>query len=158
MYLWTAFTIGLLGSFHCIGMCGPLALSLPYADRQGGSQVKHALFYNLGRVLTYGFLGLIPGLIGQGLTIGGFQKGLSLVLGFLLLAGAIMAIPFEKRIQKLYIIRKFQTWLQKKLSVLLNVRGSSSFIGIGVLNGFLPCGLVYMALAGALTQTHFWES
>ncbi len=157
MYLWTAFTIGLLGSFHCIGMCGPIAMALPYSGPAGQSGTGNALLYNAGRICTYSLLGLIPGFIGHGLTLAGFQQGLSLFLGIFMLIAAIVSLPFERQIQNLAVVKNFQKWLQQKLGTFLKGDGRKRFFGIGILNGFLPCGLVYMGLAGALTQNYFWQ-
>ena len=62
---WTALSVGFLGSFHCAGMCGPLALALPGSNGSMLSLVGGRLTYNLGRVVTYSILGLIAGLLGH---------------------------------------------------------------------------------------------
>ena len=82
----TAFAIGALGSFHCIGMCGPIALSVPMGGKNGLVGVIRALAYNLGRISTYALLGLIVGLLGERIVIGGYQQTLSIAVGVLILA------------------------------------------------------------------------
>ena len=152
MYLWTAFTIGLLGSLHCIGMCGPIALALPYQEKSWWKVVRNALLYNGGRVMTYGMLGLLPGLMGYGLSLAGVQQNLSIVLGVTLLVYSLFSFNLESRIANLPLMKQLHQWSQNTLSNLLRKKGSFTFLGIGMVNGLLPCGLVYMALAGALTQ------
>ena len=65
---WSAFLMGFLGSFHCIGMCGPIVLALP------SKGVQYKLVYNIGRTITYMLLGLAVGLIGQGAVFAGLQQ------------------------------------------------------------------------------------
>lgn len=151
MLLWTAFSIGLVGSLHCIGMCGPIALALPY---QRGSRLHalwHVLLYNSGRVLTYTVLGVVIGLAGRGLFLAGIQSWLSVALGVLFLLVALFSVNLESRLVKLPGIRHLNTWVQFSLGKLLRRQDSASLLGIGALNGLLPCGLVYMAVAGAVT-------
>ena len=85
MYLWTAFTIGILGSLHCVGMCGPIALALPYQSRSTWTHLKNAISYNGGHILASGVIGVLPGLLGYGLSLAGIQKSTSLVIGISLL-------------------------------------------------------------------------
>ncbi|HZW77373.1 MAG TPA: sulfite exporter TauE/SafE family protein [Flavobacteriaceae bacterium] len=148
--LWTAFIFGLLGSFHCVGMCGPIAFLLP-VDRN--NQVKKAgqiFLYHFGRIAAYSILGLFFGLIGKSLNLFGFQQQLSILIGALMVL--VIVIPqktfnkynFSKPIYK--IISKVKSALGKELKK----RTPDTFLTIGFLNGFLPCGLVYMAVFGAI--------
>ncbi len=152
MELWTAFTIGIFGSFHCVGMCGPIALALPL-DRKSkiGSGIR-ILLYNVGRITTYAIIGLIPGLIGMSLSIAGFQKTLSIVLGILFVAGALFTFAFLKKWVNFTFLPQINQWVEKYLGIFLKSNNSVHFYIVGFINGFLPCGLVYVALAGALTQ------
>ncbi len=151
MMLWTAFGMGLAGSLHCVGMCGPLALALPY---QRGSRLQalgQVLVYNAGRVLTYAAIGVLIGLAGRGLFLAGAQAWFSLGLGVMFLLAAIFSFSIESRIVRLPGLRHLQYWVQKMLGTLMQRRGTATLFGIGMLNGLLPCGLVYMAVAGAVT-------
>ena len=74
--LMTAFSVGLLGSFHCIGMCGAIAFSLPLQEQNWYSKLWGGLVYNLGRISTYGVLGFILGLLGKGFSLGRFSTKL----------------------------------------------------------------------------------
>lgn len=146
MEYWTAFILGLAGSLHCAGMCGPLALALPAQARSRSGYVVGRLAYNAGRLGAYSALGLGFGLFGQSLSMAGLQRWVSLGLGLLLLVG-------------LFSSRKLASWvpivalvsgLKAGMSSLLSRRSLSSLALLGLLNGFLPCGLVYVACAGAV--------
>lgn len=149
----TALLLGLAGSLHCVGMCGPLLLALPL-DATGKIQVlRQMLVYHAGRILTYAALGLLFGLLGKGLAVAGFQKTLSVSAGFFMLAMALMAWRFERLVTAL---PGFGTFTQRvKLGIGRRMRQNpdSSTFTIGMLNGLLPCGMVYAALAGAIATT-----
>ncbi len=148
--LLTALMIGLVGSVHCAGMCGPIVLALPSGGKRNVFLLNR-LIYNIGRILTYALLGLFFGLIGQGLSIAGFQRSVSIISGILILL--FVFFPgfgiFQIRLDH-YTTRFIQT-LKNRLRILFKRRTYSSQFAIGILNGFLPCGLVYLAIAGALT-------
>lgn len=153
MFLWTAFLMGLVGSMHCAGMCGPIALSLPY---RVGLQPREETFlkiltYNLGRVLTYASMGLVFGMIGRSFFTMGIQKWVLIVLAILVIIIALFSIDIEYQSLKIPVINKFNVWIKSRLSFALKNTGILSFFYIGTLNGFLPCGLVYMAVIAAIT-------
>lgn len=77
MELWTAFLLGLVGSAHCAGMCGPLALALPATGNTRGTFLAGRLLYNAGRLVTYAALGAAFGLLGQTFALAGFQRWIS---------------------------------------------------------------------------------
>jgi len=144
----TAFLLGLAGSFHCIGMCGPIALAVPLKANDTFSKVVSILSYNFGRIITYTFIGAFFGLAGKGMVIAGWQQGLSIFIGVLILVGVAVSyfnLPW---------FNKFSfghgSFISKKLGVLFKQKSYSSNLLIGVLNGFLPCGLVYAGIAGAI--------
>lgn len=144
------FTLGILGSFHCVGMCGPLALSLPVQHLQGFQRFAGIITYNIGRIVTYSILGFILGFVGMSFSFFGWQQIFSIVLGCILLL-IFFASLFRKRIFKNSFIQK--TWNQYIIGLLSSLFGKKSFGAlflIGLLNGLLPCGLVYMAVAGGL--------
>lgn len=153
-WLIPALTLGFLGSFHCIGMCGPIALSLPVHGNGAASRLSHLLTYNLGRTITYTLFGGIVGLIGQTFDIFGFQQYLSLTLGIMILLGVLFTyLPLYKG--------KLSSKITAHMSVIKNAlmsqfkkRGMLTVFNIGLLNGMLPCGLVYMALAGSLATVN----
>jgi uncharacterized protein len=133
-----AFITGLLGSFHCVGMCGGIVLAV---------QAKHwqnALIYHLGRSLMYAFIGLLFGLFGKGLYVAGFQQYLSIFLGISMIAFVLFPTQNFPFLYQFYQkMKQFFKPLQIQNSFL------STFI-LGILNGLLPCGLVYAALFVAI--------
>jgi sulfite exporter TauE/SafE len=145
MILWTALILGLAGSLHCAGMCGPLALAIPTASTTRTGFVAGRLAYNLGRMLTYCLLGVVFGLLGRTLLLAGIQRWVSILLGLALLLGLVSS-------------RKLSLWqpvialvgqLKSHMSVLIRTRSLVAQVLLGLLNGLLPCGLVYVACAGA---------
>jgi len=149
--IWTAFSIGLLGSIHCLGMCGPLAMVMPFQGTGRGAIWRGVLIYNLGRLFSYSFIGAIAGILGRGLWIAGVQKHITLALGITLIIIDLFSISVESRLLRLPAIRHFHQWVLMRLSNWMRRDGAKAALMIGILNGFLPCGLVYMAIAGALT-------
>jgi len=151
MELWTAFLLGLLGSLHCAGMCGPLALAIPAAGNTKAAFVLDRLAYNFGRIFTYGLLGAIFGLIGKSFAVIGFQRWISLGVGILLLSAFLFSTRFMLNTK----IANTVGLLKSAFAKLLHHRKFSSTALLGVLNGFLPCGLVYAACAGATVSSGF---
>lgn len=149
MIYWAAFSLGILGSFHCIGMCGPIVLALP-AGKQGALQKFNGqLLYHIGRALTYAFIGILPGIIGAGFSAFGFQQKLSVILGLLLLLVLLIGGIEKFRFGKPGLLSPLTSILRKKLGHFLRSNHPASSFVTGMLNGFLPCGLVYIALASA---------
>ena len=146
MELLTAILLGLLGSFHCIGMCGPLVLALPVS----GSFIIKRILHNLGRVFTYGLFGLIFGLAGSKLYIAGLQQIVSITLGGLILVSVFMPYNLRNKFLQATGLNILLLKLKKGISKLYKSGSLKAVFGIGVLNGFLPCGLVYVALTGAI--------
>lgn len=142
--------LGMLGSFHCVGMCGPLALSLPVQHLQGVKRFFGILLYNFGRVFTYSLIGFVAGFAGLGFSLFGWQQILSITLGSILLL-VFFGMLFRKRIFKNKMIN--DTWnrfIINRLTPLYRSKNFYTLFLIGLLNGLLPCGLVYIALSGAL--------
>jgi Uncharacterized conserved protein len=143
-----AFILGLLGSLHCAGMCGPLAMALPVT---GGSAVSFAAgraAYNLGRVLTYCALGIVFGLLGKTFWLAGVQRWASIALGVLLLVGLFSS----RKLAVWQPVTALVGWLKVRMAGMLRRRSFASLTLLGSLNGLLPCGLVYVAGAGATTS------
>ncbi len=148
MELWTALVLGFMGSFHCVGMCGPIAMSIPRSSSNFLSLTGSALLYNSGRVLTYSVFGLIFGFLGTGITIGGFQGTLSIILGAGIILGVIFSKFFKNRATKL--IQKPTAWVTSMYGKLLRIESKTTLFGLGVLNGLLPCAFIYSGLAAAV--------
>ncbi|MCF8277645.1 MAG: sulfite exporter TauE/SafE family protein [Flavobacteriales bacterium] len=146
----TAFAIGALGSFHCIGMCGPIALSVPMGGKHGLIGVLRALAYNLGRISTYAILGLVVGLLGQRIAIGGYQQALSIAVGILILAFLILPKTITKKLNPTSTFARIFLKLKNTFRGLFQSKNAFGPLVLGLINGLLPCGLVYVGLAGAL--------
>ncbi|MDP5171330.1 MAG: sulfite exporter TauE/SafE family protein [Bacteroidia bacterium] len=158
MFYTTALIAGIVGSLHCVGMCGPIALALPGKGRGWANILPGRLLYNAGRVMTYSLLGFLLGTFGRGIQVAGWQQGLSIGLGLLLLVLALAQLQLESRVVKLKPIDTALIWLRRQLGRLMKQGQPHSLFQIGILNGFLPCGFVYLALAGALSTGGMWES
>ena len=157
MAIWTAFTLGLLGSLHCVGMCGPLALAMPYQAATRLGTAANVLLYNAGRILTYALLGLFIGTLGKGLFLAGWQTQFSIGIGILLLIAVVFSINIEYQLLRLPVLKALNDWVKRKLGILLRHHGPGALFGIGLLNGLLPCGLVYMAVIGAVSTGSSWS-
>jgi uncharacterized protein len=144
----SAFVIGLAGSMHCIGMCGPLALSLPINHSNSLSRIAGGLVYNSGRILSYGLLGLLFGALGNLIVAAKWQNGLSIALGIVILLYLFIPKKYFHFSSGNYLGKPFM-WLRKQLGKLFHSAKLSSVFFIGILNGFLPCGLVYLALTSS---------
>jgi sulfite exporter TauE/SafE len=150
--LWTAFTIGLFGSLHCVGMCGPIALAMPYDNSNKFQTIGKILLYNFGRTLTYVLLGILIGLLGEGLFLAGIQRWTSIFMGIGVLIIALFSINIESRLLHSNVVGRFFFFVKSQLAKHLKNSSHSAFFRTGFLNGFLPCGLVYMAIIGAVTM------
>lgn len=149
---------GFLGSAHCIGMCGPLALSLPGADRLPARFLVERGLYNLGRILTYTGLGGGVGLVGRAVRFAGYQQMLSIGMGTLMVL--VATVPWVHRVAS-RLERAPSTMLRrvtKPMSTLYSSGGAGAMLLIGLLNGLLPCGFVYAALGTALTAGSVGQS
>ena len=153
MYLWTAFLIGLVGSAHCAGMCGPIALALPLRSDSWIRRIAGGLTYNSGRILTYMLLGALFGLLGKGLHMAGFQLWASVVVGALMIAFVVVPLLFRQLPSVNTIFEGYSARLMGGFRRLFRNSSYPSLFGIGLLNGILPCGLVYVAVAGAINTT-----
>nr|WP_315132249.1 sulfite exporter TauE/SafE family protein [uncultured Flavobacterium sp.] len=150
--LYSAFIFGLISSLHCIGMCGPIALMLPVDRNNPAKKTTQIITYHLGRLTAYGTIGLIFGLLGKGFFLAGIQQQLSIFIGIAMIV--IVLVPerifakynFSKPVFKL--ISKIKTTLGSQFKN----KSYKSLYTIGLLNGFLPCGMVYVALFGAIAM------
>jgi sulfite exporter TauE/SafE len=150
--LYTALLFGLMSSFHCIGMCGPIAMLLPVDHNNPTKKVLQIMLYHLGRLTAYGMLGLFFGMLGKGLFLAGLQQQLSIAVGILMIV--LVVVPekilanynFSKPVYKLISKVKAHLGAQFKR------KSPDALFTIGLLNGFLPCGMVYAALFGAIAM------
>lgn len=148
----TPLTIGLIGSFHCIGMCGPIVVALPLKKHNLAAKITGTLLYNSGRVITYSMLGILFGLLGRGIHMAGFQQWTSILLGVAMIISVLFPFFFREKISIGNLFSGFAARLILRLKKLFTDRSYSSLLMIGILNGLLPCGLVYVAIAGAINS------
>lgn len=156
---WIAFTLGFFGSLHCIGMCGPLALAVQTSKKVHGSAAfLSSLQYNTGRTLGYVSLGLLFGILGSAASFGGVQRGVSILLGVVMVLFFLFSINPDHLISKVPAINRFYASISQKLFGLLRKSEKVPSLYLGSINGFLPCGLVYIAIAGAISLSNIWGS
>jgi hypothetical protein len=148
MDLTIAIALGLVGSLHCAAMCGPLMLALPATGSRPAFFLAGRLAYQAGRVFTYCMLGLAAGLAGRTLLLAGAQRWLSIALGLVILGGFFLSRKVSVAAPVVSLVGR----LKRAMSAQLQRRTFRSLVLLGALNGLLPCGLVYVALAGALAQ------
>lgn len=146
MELLTGFLVGLLGSFHCIGMCGPIAIALPKSKNLLASR----LLYNLGRVITYSILGLLFGLLGERLEMFGLQRIISITLGVIIILSVLTPAAYRIRISQNLGLYNGVTLLKSYFAKMFKSHSMASMLVIGLLNGLLPCGFVYIGITGAI--------
>ena len=150
MYIVSALVLGLIGSFHCVGMCGPIAVALPINNQSWFSRLSGTFLYNIGRAITYGIMGAVFGILGEGIQLGGLQKWVSIIMGIIMILSVVFPFLFRNtRLLDQYIYG-YVDKLKAYLGPLFKNSSLISLFFIGILNGLLPCGLVYVALAGAI--------
>jgi sulfite exporter TauE/SafE len=148
--LWSAIILGLLGSFHCVGMCGPIAFMLPVDRSNSFKKISQISTYHLGRLLAYAIIGLVFGLVGKSLYLFGFQQQLSIVIGIIMIVVILMPSRIFNKYNFSKPIYKLIGKVKYSLGKALKRKTADTFLTIGFLNGFLPCGLVYMAVFASL--------
>ena len=148
--LTSALILGLVTGFHCIGMCGPIAVALPLKKESKTSKIGSAVLYNIGRAITYSVMGLIFGFFGQSFAMAGFQKWVSLTMGILMILYVVFPAIFKNRFNIDKYAFKYVGKLRFRPGKLFGKKTYTSLFLIGSLNGLLPCGPVYAALAGAI--------
>lgn len=148
--LYSAFILGLLGSLHCVGMCGPIAFMLPVDRSNSFKKVSQIGVYHIGRLLAYSLIGLVFGLLGKSLNLFGIQQQLSIAIGILMIV--VVLIPYRTfaKYNLSKPLNKVISKVKSNLGQALKKKTPDTFLTIGFLNGFLPCGLVYMAVFGAI--------
>lgn len=142
--------LGLMGSFHCVGMCGPIALVLPLRGKSWLIRIFNGVAYNLGRTVTYGLMGFVFGLAGAGLSLAGFQRNVSIAMGIIMILTVVIPWIFGGSFSAENLGAPVFNRIRGPLNRLMQSGTTGALFLIGLLNGLLPCGLVYVALAGAI--------
>lgn len=150
--LYTAFIFGLISSFHCVGMCGPIAMMLPVDHNNSARKGFQVATYHLGRLTAYSTIGLIFGALGKGFFLAGMQQQLSIAVGVLMIV--FILVPERKLAQYNFSkpVYKIISKVKSSLGKQFKNKSYKSLFTIGLLNGFLPCGMVYVALFGAIAM------
>ncbi len=151
--LWiSALSIGFLGSAHCVAMCGPLALALPLSRKSKVQSITGILLYHLGKLSMYALLGVLFGSLGKGLVVSGLQQRVSIIAGVLILIAVfIPRLKNKNNVVVGFVYRKILNPVQAQMASLLKQHRMTALVLIGFFNGLLPCGLIYLALMGALS-------
>lgn len=151
MWYTVAFMTGLIGSLHCIGMCGPLSMLLPSNKNINLKFVAARSLYQSGRILTYALLGLLIGLIGEQTLFFFSEKWLSIGLGTLIILGLLL--NYQLKLPQFRFVNQIKSQFKRNFQ--------KSFYGshlvFGMLNGLLPCGMVYLALTGSFLQLNAFQ-
>ena len=147
----SGFLVGLVGSLHCVGMCGPLVIALPVGSRGMRRFALDRLIYHCGRVTTYVLLGAVAGILGGAASLAGVQQIISVAVGIMMLASVALPALLRRVSARWGPARRVHLFLRIRLGALFERQSLPALAGIGMLNGFLPCGLVYVALGTALT-------
>lgn len=150
--LYSAFLFGLLSSLHCIGMCGPIALMLPVDRKNQKKKVIQILTYHLGRITAYATIGFVFGLLGKGFFLAGIQQQLSIFIGVIMILIVILPTKVISKYNFSKPVFQIISKLKSALGSQFKNKSYQSFFTIGLLNGFLPCGMVYVALFGAIAM------
>ena len=153
----SALGLGFATGFHCIGMCGPIALSLGLTKSQAVNFHLQNLTYQFGRIVTYSLMGAVLGIVGKGFEMAGFQKYLTIAVGIMLIVMAVFSFGGKDFASKIPFLSKFLFSVKMNLGKFLQKADLKSRFFTGILNGFLPCGMVYMALTASLAAGGIWQ-
>ncbi|MFN8415481.1 MAG: sulfite exporter TauE/SafE family protein [Cytophagaceae bacterium] len=145
MFFITAIVFGLLSSFHCVGMCGPIALALPVIPNT--SNWITVLIYNTGRVVTYSMMGAAMGMIGYSLQWWGAQRYLSIIAGVGIVLFTLWYWLAKSSMGSGFV---WVSFLKKKFQYFIQQKSLSGIFALGIINGWLPCGVVYLALSASI--------
>lgn len=156
--LLSAVALGFLGSFHCVGMCGPIAFMLPVSQDNSFKKISQIIAYHTGRLLAYSLIGLCFGLIGKSLNIFGLQQQLSIAIGVLMIIAIVIPIHTFNKYNFSKPVFILISKVKRELGAALKKKSADTFLTIGFLNGFLPCGLVYMAVFASIAIGNAWYS
>ncbi|TAE80034.1 MAG: sulfite exporter TauE/SafE family protein [Bacteroidetes bacterium] len=148
-----AFITGLLGSFHCAGMCGPIALATPTIGVSAWQRAFGKLLYNFGRIFTYAMIGALLGAFGWGMKLAGLQQSISIVAGLIMIGAVVLSSSKIKQI----LPTSFFFFKGDLMAKLFKQQTYTSLFAIGLLNGLLPCGFVYLGLLGAVAMQQAFD-
>ena len=145
----SGFLLGIVSSFHCVGMCGPIALALPVYYLPTHQKITGILLYHTGRIFLYAMLGLFFGFVGRQFYLAGLQQTFSIALGCIILL-ILVQTSLSKRFIHLKLFDRFQEKLQNIIAINIQKKQLYGMLILGMANGLLPCGMVYLAITGAM--------
>lgn len=154
--LGTSLILGVAGSAHCLGMCGPIALAVPSPRNEWRSRLSSTLLLNTGRIVTYALIGAAFGAFGHGLRLAGLQQAASIVAGVVLLVSIVVPGLLERWLpasRGVVLIGRLRSVLARNLKR----TAPEALLLTGMLNGLLPCGLVYAAAIGSTAMGTAWD-
>ena len=152
------FLMGLIGSVHCIGMCGPLVMALPISQQTNFQKWQSILLYHAGKISSYAVLGILLGMFGSQLPLYGVQENLSIVMGSIMLLYVIYIFVIKSQLAPKFLkFNLLYTFIVKKMGYLFKSKNRAVFYFIGILNGLLPCGMIYVALTSALATQNILQ-
>lgn len=154
MELLAGIIFGFAGSLHCIGMCGPIVLALPGGGESLVRFTVSRIAYHLGRVLTYTMMGVIAGVLGGRVLLPVLQQNLSILGGVVLVVGVLMSRYRTQLLLSIPGLGNVTQGLQRIIGDLMRERSLPSLFALGMANGLLPCGFVYVAMTAAAVTAH----
>lgn len=158
MQLFSGFVLGFLGSLHCVGMCGPIALALPWKSKSKAAFAAKQVLYFVSKAAAYALLGLFTGLIGDSFRFFGLQQAISITIGIVMLIIGVVTLSQKRTFLKFTVFDKLLSGIRGLFSKFLKSENPASFTVIGFLNGFLPCGFVYLGLGASLVTNSALQS
>lgn len=150
VFLGSAFGLGLAGNIHCLGMCGPIAMVVPFKKTSKFSRLLSILLYNAGRILVYATIGAIFGILGKGISLIGMQQYLAIFIGVMMILAVLVPQLLNGINPKSGKIFSWTVKLKAAFHKRFSKTSYRSLFVLGMLNGLLPCGLVYIAAAGSV--------
>lgn len=145
---------GLISTLHCVGMCGPLALAVP--SKVKTNKWLFAILYQMGRISVYILLGMLAFTIGFSFSLFKVQQYMTIVFGALLVVYALLS--YFKFHQKSKFGLKYSQLISKGFGSVLNLHPVMSSLSLGIMNGLLPCGAIYLAAIYASGFTNAYDA
>jgi sulfite exporter TauE/SafE len=146
-----ALFLGAVSSLHCAGMCGPFMFALPLRSVSPVRRGALVSLYHGGRIFTYGLLGLVFGIAGRRIQLAGWQQWFSIGLGISILLGVLLKFACRRNFQPSFM-QKYFSLISRLLTSLWTRPGGTPYFVLGMVNGLLPCGMVYIAVAASIAS------
>lgn len=155
--IYSAFALGIMGSLHCVGMCGPLVSALPFNHLSPIKSLFAKLLYHSSRVFTYALIGFLFGGLGFSVNLLTGQQTISIIMSIILLISVFFPAYISKY-GSVGLMGRFNIKVKKQLGQLIRKNGFLFYVLSGMLNALLPCGLVWVAIASSLAIGNYRDS